>query len=560
MTQEDIHSGELAPEGHEVLDINLSQYIGDVLSVEFAECNIATGELNRLVTSLAGQNITRNHSEIKVFTTLGEVTEENRDFAVISRCTTEPFTLLVLKPMTRKITQAKTSTKIFRTTSKHAENDDGGDPILAVQITPDSLLTLATFAERKNGLCTYVQLGTEINNDNVIAVEADTKTSRHLIIEELRVLLDDKLLKNHDIYPNIHNFIEQEILKYSRDVLAVKQEYLIKLITRYLESDRREKLLPSPRLVRQRTVVRPGGNSAETDTFEEIDLSEEKEITWLSQYRSSTKVATSERQVSKPLGTARRNGKLVIARSLSSGLISINFVLSGLAFNLFDGAISTEDDPNRDYYHSLTDLQKMQLIDTFTNDIISTASVLSQNSHIWQDTSNSFSDALTKFKHKNKNLGHEFELLGKADLLISSTNSFLNSFNFRPELDALSSQLDALSDDKLRQALVELSSLNKEVYLDMTDIDVGKTKNVTVRYGIHIERVGNIFGITIKARPLVSDQASVVIFSEKIDETKKLIDDDLDPESKKKRVVKLSLIEQILTKTLSKYSSDLVTL
>jgi hypothetical protein len=64
-----------------------------------------------------------------------------------------------------------------------------GDPFIAVVAGWNTLLPLATFAKRDHGLCSYVQLGQEMEEDNFYVTTADDNSSRHDLIENLRNLL-----------------------------------------------------------------------------------------------------------------------------------------------------------------------------------------------------------------------------------------------------------------------------------------------------------------------------------------------------------------------------------
>jgi hypothetical protein len=88
------------------------------------------------------------------------------------------------------------------------------EPILVAKFG-DVALPLATFYRRKDGQCSYVQIGSEIQDDNFHVLASDDRTGRHVIIEAIRDLLDpkyksvDRRRKSEQVEP----FEENEKLK-----------------------------------------------------------------------------------------------------------------------------------------------------------------------------------------------------------------------------------------------------------------------------------------------------------------------------------------------------------
>jgi hypothetical protein len=106
------------------------------------------------------------------------------------------------------------------------------------------LMPLVTFEERLDGNCSYVQLGQEINDDSVFAVQRDEETKRLGLIDDLRALLTDTS-SNKPLSRRIHNFIHAERARnapqISRALNTWLGEYLIRKFrdtdSKYYHSD-----------------------------------------------------------------------------------------------------------------------------------------------------------------------------------------------------------------------------------------------------------------------------------------------------------------------------------
>jgi hypothetical protein len=84
--------------------------------------------------------------------------------------------------------------KRFGSTTKIVEKEvlekQLGDIWLADRILAGAILMpIATFQDRNDGNCSYVQIGPEINDDSIFAVQSDEETKRLSLIDGFRKLL-----------------------------------------------------------------------------------------------------------------------------------------------------------------------------------------------------------------------------------------------------------------------------------------------------------------------------------------------------------------------------------
>jgi len=67
--------------------------------------------------------------------------------------------------------------------------DSDSDPVLVIMLEDNIALPLATFARRHDGTCDYVQIGSEMRDDNLYVTTSDDATSRLAIAEAFRDIL-----------------------------------------------------------------------------------------------------------------------------------------------------------------------------------------------------------------------------------------------------------------------------------------------------------------------------------------------------------------------------------
>ncbi len=104
----------------------------------------------------------------------------------------QPVKLALLQPIIKTKRAITGRTKFLRrTVSAEHEVEQTGDPVLAA-IFGDVALPLATFSRRKDGNCSYVQIGSEVKDDNFHVMASDDRTGRHVVIEAVRSILNPR--------------------------------------------------------------------------------------------------------------------------------------------------------------------------------------------------------------------------------------------------------------------------------------------------------------------------------------------------------------------------------
>lgn len=112
-----------------------------------------------------------------------------------------------------------------------------GDPMLAIKVGLDTLLPIASFARRKNGQCSYVQLGEEMHDDNFYVTSADDGSSRHGLIEAMRSVIRGFTHENEterkSAYYVIQEFVNQQVnLRHESLAQAYETQLVRKIIAK----------------------------------------------------------------------------------------------------------------------------------------------------------------------------------------------------------------------------------------------------------------------------------------------------------------------------------------
>jgi hypothetical protein len=101
----------------------------------------------------------------------------------------QSFSLAVIQPV--QTTHKKVLSRVLKRQIGTEAVEARDEPILVAKFE-DVALPLATFARRKDGQCSYVQIGAEIKDDNFHVLATDDSTGRNVVIEAIRDLLDPK--------------------------------------------------------------------------------------------------------------------------------------------------------------------------------------------------------------------------------------------------------------------------------------------------------------------------------------------------------------------------------
>lgn len=222
-----------------------SSLIGGALSLEFSECSIAAADLCRKVTDqlhvtleyidYLKPGVTHN------FFVVGEG-DKKKDLK-ISKLKSQGLTLF--GQQAKLVLAQQLDTYVAATPNKYdwirmlcgletSEINSGrsilGDPMLAVMIGAESLYPLATFAKRSSGQCSYVQLGPEIEDDNLFVTTGDENTSRFGIIEDIRkIIAGDYNNRNSETgtVSELQRFIDSQVAINRVEIAAQTEKELI---------------------------------------------------------------------------------------------------------------------------------------------------------------------------------------------------------------------------------------------------------------------------------------------------------------------------------------------
>ncbi|MEI9914376.1 MAG: hypothetical protein WDN66_05400 [Candidatus Saccharibacteria bacterium] len=170
----------------------------DLLSVaigaEFSECSIAAAELNKQVhEALDSKGLrTRRLYSIGEDDTVGEtftIRKLDYDLTTTNEGVKDKFELALIRPA--KYRRGKGA--VMQKAIENSADNVGTEPqLVALLGGEDAYVSLATFARREGGTCSYVQLGSEIRDDNLFVTTADEGTSRQDIIERIRAYVSSK--------------------------------------------------------------------------------------------------------------------------------------------------------------------------------------------------------------------------------------------------------------------------------------------------------------------------------------------------------------------------------
>src|SRR5438445_5148 len=161
------------------------------VSLDFV-CSFAAAEANKAAHTLLAQRHTESErlGEINVYCKRQDIQiigEEldlrsceviNREWHGISA--DQPFSLALVQPVER--TPKKVLSRFLRRHIDTEIEETHDQPVLVAKFG-DVALPLATFARRKDGQCSYVQIGSEIKDDNFHVLATDDSTGRGVIIE-----------------------------------------------------------------------------------------------------------------------------------------------------------------------------------------------------------------------------------------------------------------------------------------------------------------------------------------------------------------------------------------
>lgn len=179
-----------------------NNFLADLAGIQF-ECSIAAAHLNKRARDILQlpDTIYQENEAIQELYTVGLGTEQYAHAPMYTSKTDyyynyddDHLPVILTMPLERiEETTPVTRSRFRRNSAKPQEPTlpsrfrPNGDPILAVQLD-DIALPIATFANRFDEQCSYVQLGSDMHDDALFVTKLDEATPRNDIVEALRKL------------------------------------------------------------------------------------------------------------------------------------------------------------------------------------------------------------------------------------------------------------------------------------------------------------------------------------------------------------------------------------
>ncbi len=226
--------------------------LGGALSMEFSDCSIAAADLSKEANELMQGAFVNGKSlrwiEYKYIVGNSELSQqivcqdlEAKDSQHRLNLHGRSTSLVVAQSINIvEDPNAKTILKSFRkliprkTEAKSTIHVLDGDPMLAIKVGSDTLLPIASFARRKNGQCSYVQLGEEMYDDNFYVTTADDGSSRHGLIEAMRSVIKGFSHENKSerkpAYDVIQEFLNQQVDLRHESLAQAHEKQLVRKI------------------------------------------------------------------------------------------------------------------------------------------------------------------------------------------------------------------------------------------------------------------------------------------------------------------------------------------
>jgi hypothetical protein len=242
----------------ELEPIEKPSYLDGILSMQFDECSIAASHAAEIALNIAA---TRPYKESPLdIAEQDELVVENGDgdstdtqvypdngFNSATPTKYVPlFDALYESPL---LTTTSTEASLVLEQSKNEYGPSTSPRLLF--LLGDIAMPIASFEQRVDGQCSYVQIGDEVHKDNIVAVPGDTRTSS---VEELRELLKiyestQPYTQNQSNLPNsltldkhdrLKAVIDEQVKKRGPELLAKYSGAIRRTLTRLFEDQESE--------------------------------------------------------------------------------------------------------------------------------------------------------------------------------------------------------------------------------------------------------------------------------------------------------------------------------
>ena len=247
-----------------------SSWLGGALSYEFADCSVVAAAVSKLAGELLDSECGyKDGSSVAIpakreFRILGEEDEDpqkiscldvrsvyksHEGYTYLFEVEDFPANLVLVRPVhiveEPSVRKRKLLPDIEVKTTKRQEKD----PMLGAVIGQDIILPLASFARRKGGHCSYVQLGREMTDDNFYLTPKDDESDRLKFVTAIEKLLESdprqtySELVSQETIEKINSLINKQVAEFSQDLHQACEDHLIRSIFKKFGKNSREATL-----------------------------------------------------------------------------------------------------------------------------------------------------------------------------------------------------------------------------------------------------------------------------------------------------------------------------
>ena len=577
--------------------------LGLALGVEFNECSIAAAELNEQVARSLGfpgdfdveraRDTTINHYSELVFQKryiVGARQDQKREYVVlkinpviVEGISDDGLPLALVQPLEEDLHETRVKSGWFRhVVNVQTDVHKTDEPLLVAMLDEEIMLPLASFARREDGTCSYVQLGSEMKDDNLFVVASDESTSRHAVIEAIRTIIKTGRSGYGAPYGNVEQtdlakLITQEFSQQAEEIARAREPYLARTVFNFFDNSR---------TVHRQLVVMNEAEALTNNPTEQVD-----EVTIFGGYRQPdgrvVKITLS-RSVDNPelislLASTRGNISLPLAVFDKSSAGTVDFL------NLND-SLSTEQrqslvallsdrlnfrkqefpEVSEDLRYSVDNISKDEMMyaqllarrgalrsiyksGDSKKKLNEIASPKRDNRYIIHPSDENVSDVEAFLD--NTELEPEYEINNRPFKLAkyrldhpdSKQLAFFELLGLQERLEFLIGPTSSEEESLLRNLFYLANRKDEELSGVIQNVSIGNT-NGSALISARITNVGTIFDVSISARPkAINGEPLRPILNLRFDASQPLFDHSVNKKDQLKAKNKLTEIDYILS-------------
>lgn len=326
------------------------------------------------------------------------------------------------------------------------------------------IFPFATLDTRPDGNCKYVQIGPEINDDSVFAVQADETTDRLKIIEDLRAVLR---LNDHNVGADDRHRAQKRLYELLYSQLAANANLTTTAVGQLVYRKLSDVADETGFIKTLKSIITVGEKNQHYDMVREIDTSPEGIVTPPeSDLDHSTRLALYEIQGEDAMdrrflfgATRRGNIVLPIAEILDS-----------------NGQVLFNDDLN------LTEFSQLQNLIALTYRFLGRS-------------------VMPDIDEQQRVAAH---MLGDVSYAVRPDEFIYRNLDIDKKLDDIIGEVECRHREELAETIGGL--LTNKVYAGTAEnMHTTKSDGITVRGAVSVERTGDEFQLKLFARPFMLD-------------------------------------------------------